>query len=802
MLGSIFLSLAFAMALVSGVSYAMALRGGLTDRYFRIARFGFHAAVISFMVACAALMYLILTHQYQYTYVYEHSSTNLSRPLLMASFYAGQEGSFMLWTLLTALIGVFVLGYAQRVRYEAEVMAPFMLVLFCLLLILVVKSPFHTIYQSFANENIPAGFIPPDGRGLNPQLENLWITIHPPILFIGFAAMTVPFVFAVAGLIKRDYQRWVSISLPWALFSSMALGFGVMLGGWWAYETLGWGGFWAWDPVENSSLIPWLACVALVHTMLVQKRTGSVARRAGTADKIGGLVKTNFVLAIVTFGLVLYSTFLTRSGVLGDTSVHSFVSPGNFVYIVLLTIIFLFLGVGFGALAMRWKDLVQAAMSFPLMSRENALGLGSAVLLASATIVLIGTSWPIFMPLFGKPKVSIQPDFYNSFHLPLAIVLVLLNGISMRLKWKNTSRADFFKQMGLAVVLSVIGTIGLVLLQIHDPIYIALGFGSLLAFVVNVQIGLKVMRGNPRFVGAYVSHAGISLMMLGIIFTSRYSETQHVRLVQGVPTDVFGYSVTYNGPKQVELEKLDREKYQHQVTLQKDGSSYQVAPVTFLSDYNKRESAFLEPGILYTATKDIYLSPKALDEEGGNPKVKLRKGEKAVVPFDSSITVRFEKFDMGRAQTEGMQGSVVEVIRGDSSSYLTAFLSLQNGAYTPVNIPGTDISIGFYALDADKENLANSQAQLIFSSPSHPVPPAKPAITLDVSVKPFISFVWAGVVIMVGGFLFSIIRRRKEIEPFIVDEEPPPGRPSEPLPARRSTPVAEDSLAARTGLRR
>lgn len=769
MLGSIFLSLAFAMTLISGVSYAMALRNGLTERYVRIARYGFHGAVMSFLFASAVLMYLILTHQFQYTYVHQYSSTNLSRPLLMASFYAGQEGSFMLWTLFTALIGVFVLGYAQRVRYEAEVMAPFMMVLFCLLLILLVKSPFRTIYQSFPEENIPAGFIPANGRGLNPQLENLWITIHPPILFIGFAAMTVPFVFALAGLIKRDYQRWITISLPWALFASMVLGFGIMLGGWWAYETLGWGGFWAWDPVENSSLIPWLACVALVHTMLVQKRTGTISRAKGVPDKVGGLVKTNFALAVSAFGLILYSTFLTRSGVLGDTSVHSFVTPGWFVYWVLLAIIIIFVGMGAVALVMRWKDLQKVAMEFPLMSRENALGIGSSVLLASAVIVLIGTSWPIIISWFGRPKIAIQPDFYNAIHLPVAIAIVLVNAISMRLKWKNTTSSEFMRQTGIALAVAVLGTIGLVLLGIHDPVYIGLGFGSLLALVVNMQIGLKVARGNPRFIGAYVSHAGVALLMLGIIFTSRYSQTEHVRLVQGVPADVFGYTVTYKGMERIEQEKVDREKYQHNVVLQKDGDNYDVTPITFLSDYNKRESAFMEPGILYRPTKDIYIAPKAVDHEGGDPKVTLSKGDKVPVPFDSSITVRFEKFDMSKAESEGKQGAVVEVLRGDSSSYLTSYLGISNGQYIPAEIPGTDITVGFYALDVDRQNLSNSKAMLVFASASHPPPPSRPALTVDVSVKPFISFVWVGVVVMVGGFLFAIIRRRREVGPAIND---------------------------------
>lgn len=766
MIGSILVSLAFASAVISMVAYAMSVRGA-SGPVLSIARIGFHVTVVSFMCAVATLMYLIVTHQFQYEYVWSHSSTNLSTPLLMASFYSGQEGSFMLWTLMVAIIGVFVLGYAQRVRYESPVMAVYMLVMSMLLLILVVQSPFHTIYQAFPNENIPAGFVPANGKGMNPTLENIWITIHPPILFTGFAAMTVPFVFAMAGLIKRDYQRWISISLPWTLFASMALGFGVMLGGWWAYETLGWGGFWAWDPVENSSLIPWLVCVALVHTMLVQKRTGETGSRAG-GSKIGGLVKTNVILAIMAFGTILYSTFLTRSGVLGDTSVHSFVSPGRFVYLVLLLTIILFVGLGVGMVIYRWKDLRQAALEMRLMSRENALGLGSSVLLASATVVLIGTSWPIFMPLFDRPKVAVPIDFYNGIHLPIALLIVLLNGISMTLKWKNTTPEEFLKKITLAIVLATLGTGGLIALGIHDPIYIGLGFGSMLALIVNVQIGLKVMRGNPRFIGAYVSHAGVALMMLGIIFTARYTMTDHVQLVKGETKKVFDYNVTYRGSERIEAEKTDREKYAHTIELERDGSKQVATPILFWSDFNKRESAFLEPGIVYTPTKDIYIAPKAIDQKGGDPTVALHKGESAVVPFDSSITVRFDKFDMTKAGSEGKQGAVVEVSRGDSTWYLTAYRTISDERYVPVGIPTTDITVSMVGLNADKENLANSEAVLQFSSASHPPSALVPVITLDVSIKPFISFVWAGVVIMVGGFLFAIIRRRGEVDRTIV----------------------------------
>jgi cytochrome c-type biogenesis protein CcmF len=786
-------------ALLSMIAYGT-VAIGRNDRFLRIGRAGFHGTVIGFILAAAILMYLIQTHQYQYTYVWKHSSNSLDRPFLFAAFYAGQQGSFTLWTLLTGIIGIFILAYSQRVKYEPYVMTIYMLVMVCLLLILVVDSPFETIYATFASANIPAGKIPLDGKGLNPQLENLWITIHPPILFTGFASMTAPFVFALAALIKRDYQRWISVSLPWVLFASMVLGFGIALGGWWAYETLGWGGFWAWDPVENSSFIPWLVCVALVHTMLVQKKTGN--DRTG---KVGGLVKTNFLLAILAFGLILYSTFLTRSGVLGDTSVHSFVDPGYFVYAVLLSIIVIFVGLGAVLLVRRWKELHQKSLEMRLMSRENALGLGSAVLLASAAVVLIGTSWPIFMPLFGLPKIKVSEDFYNGLHLPIAFVLVLINGIAMTLKWKNTTPNEFYRKIGIATAIAAVGSILLAIAGVTDPIYVALGFGAVLAMVVNIQIGLKVMRGNPRFVGAYVSHAGVALLMLGIIFTARYSETHHVRLVEGEQKQAFGYSISYGGAERIELDKTDREKYQHIITLKKNGATYTAKPVIFWSDFNNRESAFLEPGILYAVSRDVYISPKAIEQLGGDPTVQLHKGDKAKVPFDSSITVRFQKFDMTRAQSEGLQGAVMEVTSGDSTYYLSSYRTIQDGSYIPVKIPGTDVMVGMGGLVADKGNLSNSQVVLVFKSPSHPPPPVKDVITVDVSIKPFISFVWSGVIIMVGGFAFSIIRRRKELGPLLrrIEDEEEEEMPEEPQPTPKRMPtLVDEPVAARIVTRR
>ena len=319
----------------------------------------------------------------------------------------------MLWLLLTSIVGIFLQSYtSKRGDLELRVMTVFTLATTFLLIMVspLFKNPFAYIWTEpifIPVKSISAGFLNlpwmqsflfsdgssgqtfvkmssdlyakltaagisvnqfiADGRGLNPQLLNFWMQIHPPILFTGFSMSTVPFSFAVAALMKNDYKDWVRQSFPWVLAGAGILGLGIMLGGYWAYEMLGWGGYWAWDPVENSSLIPWLVGVASVHTLLVQRKSQS---KGG----IGKYAKTNLILCIMTYVLVLYSTFLTRSGVLGDASVHSFVDPGMLVYLFLVIFIGTFIALGFGMLMYRWKYLTEAASSDEdLLSRKISI---------------------------------------------------------------------------------------------------------------------------------------------------------------------------------------------------------------------------------------------------------------------------------------------------------------------------------------------------------------------------------------------------------------------------------------------
>ncbi|HCV41872.1 MAG TPA: cytochrome C biogenesis protein, partial [Bacteroidetes bacterium] len=273
MIGSILIKLAFVTSLLSVMCYFQ-VHLQRNDRFLKWARIFFHTTVVTVMVTSAFLLYLILTHQFQYTYVWSYSGRELSIPLLISTFYAGQEGSFMLWTLFTSLIGVFLLQDSAKKGYEPQVMTVYGLIELSLLLMLLVKNPFTYVWETWGGQ-VDAGFIPPNGRGLNPLLQNYWMVIHPQVMFSGFAAMGVPYAYAVAALMKRDYTNWIKPATPWLVYGCVVLGTAIMMGGFWAYETLGWGGYWGWDPVENSSLVPWLVGVAAIHTTLSQRKSGA-----------------------------------------------------------------------------------------------------------------------------------------------------------------------------------------------------------------------------------------------------------------------------------------------------------------------------------------------------------------------------------------------------------------------------------------------------------------------------------------------------------------------------------------------
>ena len=752
MIGSILLKLAFAACLASVICYAQHHRSG-SARMLRAGRYLFLTTVLLVVGMAATLLTLILTHQFQYTYIWSYSSRDLPTPLLVSTFYAGQEGSFSLWTLFTAIIGVFLIRHSSGKGYEAEVMSVFGLIELSLLLILNFKSPFIRIWESWPDQ-VQAGIMPANGRGLNPLLQNYWMVIHPQVLFSGFASMGVPYAYAVAALLKRDYTNWIRPATPWLVFAGLILGTGIMMGGFWAYETLGWGGYWGWDPVENSSLVPWLVAMSAIHMILSQRRSGA-------------FIRTNLFLGMLCFLMVLYSTFLTRSGVLGDTSVHSFVDPGMLVYWLLVALIAFFAIFGVGLLALRWKEIPKVPARHAYYSREFALFLGASALVLTAILVSIGTSSPLITDLLYGKKSAVDTSYYVKTTLPLGIAISLLTGLGQLLWWTRSEKKEFLRSLLRPSILGLIGALAVTLWVGVDFLVGVLLFGAGFALFTNIQVGWKIVKGNPKFAGGAVAHIGLAVMMFGFIASSRYDQKQTVSLTQGHPTETMGYTLTYVG-----YSPVDKERYAFHVDVQRGGERYRVAPIMYYSSYN--DGLMRNPDILNLITRDLYVAPLSLEQKGdenvGLQKVEMRRGETRAV---GDLRVRFIDFDFPEDQKAAMMegrdvriGARIEVTPyGQKPQVLTPVKLIRQGQTSdlPVQL-GDRYEFTISSFRPDREAQENMVVELGIKdlAAARNAAGAGDVLVAEASVKPFINFVWSGVIIVLVGFLVTIVRRSQE----------------------------------------
>lgn len=738
-LGNLSLILGFLTAAGAGVFFTRAATGqmGRTASARQLVKV--HAVLVAF--ASLLLLIQILSHDFTNGYVFSYSDRSLSLFYLLSSFYAGQQGSFLFWALCSAALALLLHPYTTKRKTEYQVMAVVMGVQTLLMILILGKSPFVTVWSLFPD--IPAGTIPPDGRGLNPLLQNFWMVIHPPILFIGFAAMAIPFAFSIAGLWKRQDDILVGQGLPWVLFATSSLGLGIMLGGYWAYGVLGWGGYWGWDPVENSSLVPWLTGMGMLHTLLAQRRTGK-------------FVRTNYFLAIISFVLVIYSTFLTRSGILGDASVHSFTDPGALIYWLLIGILVLTGGGGLILLGSRWKQLKPESASSGILTREVALGAGTLALLLIAVVVLFGTSLPIFS------TIRVEPAFYDATNLPIAIALGLLIGISLYLQWEDQEWRLALRRSWISVVGAVLVTLVVVLFGMRDVLIAALFFASVFALFVNLDIAIRVARGNWRLLGGKAAHIGVAVFFLGVIGSGRYNTTEHAALPLNRPQEVLGHSMTYTGSRQ-----LPDGKFAFDVQVRSSGPGIVLSPVMFNT---AQQGVMRNPDIASFLFQDLYVSPVSLN--GGEPtpagpsqELSLRKGEKTTV---GTSTVIFTGFDMsGHAAETAKDGIPISVV-----------LNISDGTKTEVVKPMAVFDrtgpVRFHSVESHllkgllklvlveagsggENSLAMLELQPLDSSVQQPE-----TLVVEASIKPFVNFVWSGTLIMMVGFVLSMITRTKE----------------------------------------
>jgi len=449
--------------------------------------------------------------------VWQYSSKDLPLKYIISCFWAGQEGSFLVWAFWQALIGVIVLRIARK--WESPVMMVFslsqvfvtsMLLGVSLFGIKIGGSPFELLRHTLPSVDGTIFAQPdylrmiPDGNGLNPLLENIWMTIHPPILFLGYALTLVPFSYAIASFLKKDYHNWISRVMPWTLFALLTLGAGILLGGAWAYVSLTFGGFWAWDPVENSSLVPWMTLVAALHFMII-------ARRQNYA------MLASYVMITLTYVLVLYASFLTRSGVLADTSAHSFGDNGMTVQLLVYLLVFLGMMV---VIIVRHFKRFNIARQDMLLSREFWMFIGSVILVLSAFQITVTTSVPVFNKLFGTevaPPVD-RVGFYNRWQLPYALLIAAFIAFSQLLNYKTNEPGKFFKRLVIPGALAVLFTLPLVTAGIIVQLnFVLLVFFTLFALFSAIY-GLFFGTGHHN-TGAIVTHVGFVIFVMGTVLT-------------------------------------------------------------------------------------------------------------------------------------------------------------------------------------------------------------------------------------------------------------------------------------------
>jgi cytochrome c-type biogenesis protein CcmF len=502
--------------------------------------------------------------------------------------------------------------------------------------------------------------------------------------------------------------------------------------------------------------VPWIVVVVLTHTFIVQRKTG-------------GLKRTNLAMATLSFLLVIYATFLTRSGVLSDASVHSFSDPGKGVYaILLLFLIVMFLLVAV-PLAVRYRKIATNKISSVATSRDFALALGTAFLMAMAALIAIGTSWSLISKLFLGKSSTIETTFYNEWTLPLAIAMLVANIYSLKLNWKSTPIVALARKLALSISVSLVATAVLVSLGVRDTSNIVIAFASFWTLFLNLEILIRVGIKTPRKIGAYLSHAGIAFLMLGILGSGVLSESKTVSLTENESREIMGYKFTFSGNDELKQNRSDRQTFAYKIKAESNSESFEICPLVYYSDYNNRQEAFFEPGIAGGLLEDIYISPKSSEDKY---QIFLLKNQAVKLPVDTNVEIRLGQFNMNHSEDMSedslMKIGVVVIFRtqtDESADTLFTEMNLETMECRPVwkQLRDSKYLIGFTKFRPDAKRMAMSQAVIGFAegAPDHPEVLSADVFTIEISRKPFISLVWIGVILVVLGYFWTISKKKK-----------------------------------------
>jgi len=635
-LGHLFIILSFVAALLSALAYFCAVKSNqskISSDWANIGRKSFYVHGFALFGLISVLFYAMYNHMYEYSYVFDHVSEDLPLKYILSAFWEGQEGSFMLWMFWHVVLGLFLIKTAGKL--EAPVLFTIAIaeaILMTMLLgihipwgdqaIKIGSNPTTLLRQMneapiFANADYLSLI---KGRGMNPLLQNYWMTIHPPTLFLGFASTIVPFAFAFAGLLQNEHKDWLKKSLPWALFSAGILGTGILMGSLWAYVALSFGGYWAWDPVENASFVPWITLVAGIHVHLISRNTGFATRSV-------------YFYYLISFILILYSTFLTRSGILGDTSAHAFTEMGLEWQLILLVAFFTIVGLGY--LLFRYKSISQPEKEEQLPSREFWMFIGSLILLFSAVLIISSTSLPVFNkimtyfnPAYEGRVVKDVITHYNKYQLWIAVFVAILSSVSMFLRygafnWEKKKTAFAKKMLTAFILSSVLTWVCTLWITLYSWQFVVLCLSGMFSIVINFYYMLSTLKQNIKLAYSAIAHLGFGMMIIGtlasglnqkfissnpFVFRGLFTEEdlqKYVQLIKGTPLLSQGYMITY------ESDSLIGRERKYDINFKKLNDSLQTVEeftlhpnAVYSNDFSK--VAAFNPDTKHYFQKDIF----------------------------------------------------------------------------------------------------------------------------------------------------------------------------------------------------
>jgi cytochrome c-type biogenesis protein CcmF len=798
-LGHLFIILSMISAGISTLSYFFASReheSATSIGWRKLGRISFFIQTVSIVAIFSLLFFIIQNHLFEYHYAWKHSSLSLEFKYLLACFWEGQEGSFLLWSLCQSILGLLLIRKAGK--WECSVMTTVSFAQYALSTMVMGlyiagwkmgSNPFILLRDSGVLDNAPALHLNfditqpirpdylssiKDGNDLNPLLQNYWMVIHPPVLFMGFASTLIPFAYAIAGLWTKRYGDWTKPALPWSLFSTAVLGVGIMMGGMWAYESLSFGGYWAWDPVENASLVPWMTGVAGLHTLLIYRATGHSLR-------------ATYLFFILTFLFILYSTFLTRSGILGETSVHAFTDLGMNWQLLAFLLVFTLPSLFFFFRSLKKIPTIQKEEE--ISSREFWMFIGSLVFFLSALVISGQTSLPVFNKIFGTtlaPPEDVEFS-YNSIQLYVALILAVLTAISHYLKYKSTTRSFFWKKMLIPAVLSVVAgaafmIFGEVNYEKKGPVFqysitltILFSFYTVIANASYIWLGAK---GKIREAGGSIAHVGFGLVLTGILLSSANKEIisnningipaplgegenprENLTLVQGLPVTMGNYTLTYL--KDSAHPKKQLWYYKIQFKNQKEKEEFVLTPNAFVN-YKGNQGLMANPDARHYWNHDVFTYITSIPDPENQKDTAVFKTYLQTQGDTLFYSNGFMTIDSIQSRSDlpkelfGEKGKLYEVPIRVQSKTGTSYSVVSRAAFVKgqwISLSDTLVSEGLIlqVQEADEKGsvrlgIKESDALLKY-------------VTLKAYRYPFIKILWYGVWLTAIGLLLSMVNR-------------------------------------------